>query len=239
MRKPTIVILHGWGLSGEKFLPLVDELKKRGYSVFFPDLPGFGSTEIPSHPLKLEDYARFLYQYLRENNIVEPVLIGHSFGGRVSLKYEKMYPKSVRALILSGTPGFTLSNRRIHAFLLAAKLGKRIFSLPILSRLKETAQSLLYYFGGSQDFYKAHGVMRETFKNIVHEELLSCMKRVAVPCLLIWGENDILVPIKVAYLMKTAISGSQLVIILKADHAVSYKQPKVFSDSVENFLKTI
>ena len=240
MKKPTIVILHGWGLSGEKFVPLASELKKRGYRVFFPDFPGFGSTEIPSHPLKLEDYARFLDQYLRENKIVQPVLIGHSFGGRVSLKYEQMYPKSVRALILSGTPGFTPINRkRLLSFILLAKIGGAFWSLPPFSLFKGVVQRWYYYLVGAREFYRAEGSMRQTFKNIVAEELTSTMESVNIPCALIWGENDAIISVAIAQKMISTIPGAQLSIIPNVDHRVPYKQPGIFADYVEKFLKTL
>ncbi len=240
MKKSTIVILHGWGLSGEKFVPLAAELKKRGYQVFLPDFPGFGATKIPDHPLYLEDYARFLDQYLRENKIVQPVLIGHSFGGRVSLKYEQMYPKSVRALILSGTPGFThINSKKLLSFILLAKIGGAFWSLPPFSLFKGTVQRWYYYLVGAREFYRAEGSMRQTFKNIVAEELTSIMESVSIPCALIWGENDTIVPIRVAEKMKSTISHAQLSIIPHTDHGVPFRQPSIFTDCVEKFFKTL
>ena len=94
-----IVILHGWGLS-VKHLPLQQCLKSKATG-YLLGLAGFGASKMPEHPLTLSDYARFLDEYLKMNQIVQPILIGHSFGGRVSLKYNELYPKHTRALILS------------------------------------------------------------------------------------------------------------------------------------------
>jgi pimeloyl-ACP methyl ester carboxylesterase len=66
MEKPSIIILHGWGLSGEKFTGLQHELASLGYRVFAPDLPGFGKSIVPSRPYYLSDYVDF-YGYLCKN----------------------------------------------------------------------------------------------------------------------------------------------------------------------------
>ncbi len=240
MKKSAIVILHGWGLSGETFLALVEEFKKRGYQAFAPDFPGFGAASIPAHPWNLADYAKFLHEYLETNHIRHPILIGHSFGGRVALKYEQKYPKSVRALILSGTPGFSPTNRKkLLIFISLAKIGATFWSLPIFKFFKKTVQTWYYCLIGVREFSRAKGVMRQIFKNIVQEELVSPMKAVQVPCALIWGENDPIIPVDIAQKMLSVISGSKLFIIPSSDHAVAYRQSGVFADYVEKFLKDI
>ncbi len=240
MKKVPIVILHGWGLSGEKFSPLADVLKKRGYAVFTPDFPGFGSSDMPDHPLTLSDYARFLHEYLQKNSIECPILIGHSFGGRVSLKYQQMYPKSIRVIILTGTPGFTpIHRKKLLAFILLAKIGGAFWSLPPFCLFKETVQRWYYYVVGAREFYRAEGSMRQTFKNIVREELTSAMKSVNIPCALIWGGNDTIVPIRIAQKMSEVIPGATLISIADADHGVPFRQPGIFSDKVEEFIKSL
>lgn len=239
MSKPAIIILHGWSLSGKTFFPLAEELVKHGYQVFVPDLPGFGSSLLPSKSLSLSDYADFLEDYILEKKLKSPALIGHSFGGRVSLKYLQMHPKSVRALILSGTPGYSpVSRKKLIFFIHLAKVGGAIFSFPVLSFFQDTIRRLYYYVVGARDFYRADGVMRETFKSVVAEELVTPMQSVSVPCLLLWGEEDTLVPVSVAEKMRQTIPGAKLV-VLPGDHGVSFRRPVLFSQSVIDFLKQI
>jgi pimeloyl-ACP methyl ester carboxylesterase len=240
VKKPPIVILHGWGLSGERFAPLRQLLEKHGYTVFAPDLPGFGKTDPPLRPLHLSDYAEFLREYMQKNNIVNPVLIGHSFGGRVSLKYQKLFPKTIRALILTGTPGYTpVARKKIIIFVTIAKIGKFFLSFPLLIPLQENIRKWYYYVVGARDFTRAEGVMREIFKNIVREDLVSCMESIQDPCLLVWGENDRITPLWIARRMNTVIGGSQLVVIPDIGHGVPFQQPHRFVEAIENFLKTI
>lgn len=236
--KSPIVILHGWGLSGKTFTPLADALKKRGHRVFAPDMPGFGEAAQPEKPLTLADYARFLDGFLRKMKIEHPILVGHSFGGRVSLKYNELHPKNVRAFVLSGTPGFTpIPKKKLLLFIALAKVGKFLFSIPPLSLLQDAVRRWYYYVVGAKEFFRAEGAMRETFKNIVKEDLVTAMEAVDIPTLLLWGEYDIIVPVAIAQRMRQVIAGSELVVIPEADHGVPFKQPEVFTSYIERFLK--
>ena len=238
--KHPIVILHGWGLSAKTFELLISELRGHGFPVWAPDFPGFDSLHIPTKPLTLANYADFLDIYLRKHHIEKPILIGHSFGGRVALKYQLKYPKNVGALVLTGTPGFTpISRKKLAIFITLAKIGGTLFSLPLLYRLKDRVRLWYYYIVGARDFYRAEGVMRETFKQIVREELVTSMKKVHVPMLLVWGAQDIIVPVSIAEKMNETIANSRLIILPGCGHNVSYKSPKEFVSSIYDFLLSL
>lgn len=240
MKSYPLVILHGWGLSGAIFDPLSDVLRKKKFTVYSPDLPGFGKSKLPDHPLQLADYAVFLDTYLKKYHIDHPILIGHSFGGRVSLKYNQMYPKTVRALILSGTPGFTpIPKKKLLLFITLAKVGGFLFRVPPMSYFQDAVRKWYYYVVGAKEFFRAEGTMRETFKHIVKEDLVTAMEAVDIPTLLLWGECDIIVPITIAERMHQVISGSELNVIPVADHGVPFNQPEVFGTYVDRFLKTL
>jgi pimeloyl-ACP methyl ester carboxylesterase len=238
--KLTIIILHGWGLSGEKFSGLKTELEKNGYAVFAPDLPGFGHAAVPDHVYTLSDYAQFLDEFLKKNHVQKPVLLGHSFGGRVSLKYQMDYPDHVRALILTGTPGFTpVPRKKILISMAIAKAGKLIFSVWPLSVLRETVTRQYYYLVGARDYYRANGVMRDIFKRIVQEDLKATLPAVHVPCLLLWGADDIITPLWIARKMKESIAGAVLTVIPESDHGVSYKMPEKVIPFIRSFLNQV
>lgn len=235
--KPTIVILHGWGLSKLRFAPLIQEFESRKYIVVAPDFPGFGESTQPTRPLTLNDYVDFLWEFLQTNNVKHPVFIGHSFGGRVSLRYNTMHPKSVRTLILTGTPGFTpIPRKKLLLFISMAKIGKILFSIPGLSFFMTSVRRWYYYVVGAKEFNKAQGYMKDTFKHIVSEPLINDMTNIDIPCYLLWGQNDTIVPISIAKRMAQCIKGAQLRIIPDMDHGIPYKHPKIFADEVEKML---
>jgi pimeloyl-ACP methyl ester carboxylesterase len=168
----SVIVLHGWGLSAGTFAPLQVLLEKKGYRVYVPDFPGFGKSKTPLTPVNLSFYVRFLHTFIQKHAITNPVLIGHSFGGRVALKYQYAYPGIVRALIFTGTPGFTpTARKRLIFFILLAKIGKGIASIPPFCFFQKSIRSWYYYLAGARDYYRAKGVMQDTFKNIVQEEL--------------------------------------------------------------------
>ncbi len=235
--RSPIVILHGWGLSGKTFGPLAAALTKRGYRVWSPDLPGFGDSTTPEKPLTLADYVRFLEEYLKKHRIEKPIFIGHSFGGRVSLKYNELHPNHVRALILSGTPGFTpIPKKKLLLFITLAKIGKFLFAIPPLHLVQDAVRRWYYYFVGAKEFFRAEGAMRETFKNIVNEDLVTAMEAVDIPTLLLWGEYDIIIPVSIAQRMHQVIVGSEVIVLPEADHGVPFKQPEVFASYIERFV---
>ena len=148
------------------------------------------------------------------------------------------YSDTIEALILSGTPGLgedLTTKETIYLFL--AKVGKIFFSTPIISVCGNLARKFLYRLVGSYDYYNSTGILMETFKNIVAYRLESLLNKINIPTLLIWGKDDKIVSVKVAYGMDKLIKNSKLVVINNARHAVSWTHPKEFADEVEKFLK--
>ena len=98
-KKDTVVLLHGWGQNIEMMKPLADGLDN---DIVIIDLPGHGKSEEPKYAWDLYDYVDCLKQILESLKIKKPILIGHSFGGRISLLYASKY--DVKKLILFGSP---------------------------------------------------------------------------------------------------------------------------------------
>lgn len=240
MKKPAIIILHGWGLSAQRFMPLARELTGDGWRVLVPDLPGFGKSATPVRPFALSDYCEFLHTFIHKKKLGRVVLLGHSFGGRVSLRYANMYPGDVSGLILTGTPGVTpVPRRRLMLFIVVAKIGKAILSIWPLSILQNKIRLWYYYLVGAREFYRASGVMRDTFKLIVKEELTEFMRGIRVPCLLVWGALDRITPVWIAEKMHDLIEKSELVIIADRDHGVPFKDSRLFVSRITPFLHTL
>ncbi len=233
-----ILILHGWNLQGSRFDPLKQVLRKHGYRVFAPDFPGFGAEPAPSEPWHVADYARFLKGYVDRQGIKKPVLIGHSFGGRVALAFSAAYPQEARMLVLTGTPGFSpVPAKKMRFFLVLAKIGGAVFTIPIISLFADFARKVLYRAAGAREFYRAEGSMRQTFKYIVQDDLLEFMQSVRVPCHLVWGELDTIVPIRVAEHMKDVIPGATLTVIPATNHGVPFANPDLFYSAIARYLR--
>jgi len=237
MKEKHLIILHGWNLSGKRFDPLAREFKKMGYRVFAPDFPGFGEEPMPTIPWHVADYAQFLHSYIEKRKIQNPILVGHSFGGRVALKYAELYPKEVSKIVLTGTPGFSpIPSRKLRFFLVISKIGGFVFALPGLNAVADKARKWLYYVAGAREFLRAEGAMRQTFKYIVSDDLVVAMTAVRVPVQLVWGEKDTIVPLAIAQRMTGVIPHAKLSIIPDTDHGVPFRQAELFVSYVKQFL---
>lgn len=96
-----VVFLHGWGLGYRAYHEVLDRLEAQGTRVIAPALPGFGGTgDLPHREPGLRDYADWLDAFLAGVGLDESaVVVGHSFGGGVAIKFAHRHPARVRALV--------------------------------------------------------------------------------------------------------------------------------------------
>ena len=81
-----VFLLHGWGCTGEIFKHIAQVLST-AYTTYSFDFPGFGASDEPTEVWGVEEYTRMVEQFARDNGIQRPALMGHSFGGRVSIVF--------------------------------------------------------------------------------------------------------------------------------------------------------
>lgn len=232
---PTILILHGWGSSAKRWSKVKEILTEKGLKVIIPDLPGFGENPPPPNPWSVDNYVEWVKKF--SQNFAPFFLAGHSFGGRVAIKFAIQYPEKIKSLILCSSagirpnPGF----KTIIIFWLA-KIGNAIFTSKILARFKDGARNLFYIFLRHHDYVKADGAMKETIKKVLDEDLLNDLSKIKVKTLLIWGERDKLVPLKYAQVFKEKIENSELEIIPKIGHSPHLEVPEKLSEILVNFI---
>lgn len=231
----SIVILHGWGLHGGVYGELKKLLEKEGFKVFIPDLPGFGKEPLRSQTMMFDDYVSFVDEFLKSKKIVKPIIVGHSFGGRVALKYAFKYPERVNKLVLAGTPVIRsrVFKRKISRIFSIA--GGQLFRF-LPKTTKDFLRKLLYSLVGEWDYYKA-GPLKQVFKNIISEDLVSYAKNVKIPVLLVWGENDRVVPVSDMKKIVKIIPHATFLIVKDAGHKLPYEKPEAFVKAIKQFLQ--
>jgi len=217
-----VVLLHGWGQN----LQMMDPLGKNilGKRITILDLPGFGCSENPDFAYTIDDYTSLLHEFLKELEIKNPILIGHSFGGRISISYASKYP--VRKLVLFGSPFI-----KREADTLKVKILKKLKKIKILNHLAEYMKGHM----GSSDYRNAKGVMREVLVNVVNSDLTECAKKITAPTLLIWGNNDEAVPVAEAKELEKLILDSAL-IVLNGTHYCYLENLNHIKVILENFI---
>ncbi|MEN9561613.1 MAG: hypothetical protein RIQ56_886, partial [Candidatus Parcubacteria bacterium] len=127
---PVVLMLHGWKDDMHTFDQIVPPLLSH-YRVVRLDLPGFGGTEIPKRTWQVSDYARFVDAFVQKLRIDVDVLIGHSFGGRVSIKGVGTGLLKPKKLVLIASAGIARKRKLRNKLLtLGAKIGKVVTAVP-------------------------------------------------------------------------------------------------------------
>ena len=181
--KRNIVLLHGWGQNIEMMNPIGTKLEKDA-TITVIDLPGHGKSEEPKEAITIYDYCDVVKELLDKLKIKKPILIGHSFGGRISIIYASLY--DTEKLILLGAPCIR-KNTKVS---LKVKMLKTLKKVPGLNKMEGFAKKHI----GSRDYKNASETMRKILVNTVNEDLTECAKKIKCPTLLIWGTNDQAVP---------------------------------------------
>lgn len=218
-----LLILHGWGASSDSWVEVQKKLSKK-YKVICPDLPGFGKSEMPPLPWGVEDYKDWVVQFLKALQIDDFLLIGHSFGGRISIKLSS--EGFVEKMVLCAPAGIKIK-RDVKTSLLLL-LSKATPLKPL--------KKIFYFLIRKRDYAKAKGVMRETMKKVVSEDLTSLLPRIEAETLLIWGREDKLIPVKYANIFKKEIKNSRLLVIEKAGHSPNLNTPDKLTEEIFKFL---
>ncbi len=206
-KKSTIVLLHGWGQNIEMMKPLGDFFK-RNHRVIIIDLPGHGKSHEPTFDYSIYDFAIVINELLKKLKVTNPILIGHSFGGKIALLYSSLF--QVNKLVVLGSP-YRKSQKQDSVKL---KLLKGLKKIPFLQPFEEFAKNRM----GSSDYRNASKIMRQTLVNSVSFDLSNDVKKITAPTLIIWGSRDEAVPLKEAEDLEKLISNAGLVVIENATH---------------------
>jgi pimeloyl-ACP methyl ester carboxylesterase len=209
----TVLALHGWGRSRSDW---VDTLP--GFSALAVDLPGFGLSPAPATGQGSPWYAEQLMPLVAE--LDRPVLVGHSFGGRVAVHIAAARPDLVGGLVLTGAPLVRLGSPRKPAagFRFVRRLN-RLGLLPdaYLDRARDKY--------GSADYRATEGVLRDTFVTLVNENYdpqLESISSAGYPVALVWGAEDDQAPLAVAEAIKTRVPRASLVAVAGGGHLLGH-----------------
>jgi pimeloyl-ACP methyl ester carboxylesterase len=230
-----IFLLHGWGCTGEIFKHIASVLAT-AYTTYSFDFPVFGASDEPAEVWGVEEYTRLVEQFAKEDGIERPALIGHSFGGRVSIVYASR--NEVSRLVLVDAAG--VKPKRPLKYYWKVYTFKAMKWLCNTFLPKEKAQAVIdrrRKGAGSSDYNNASPMMRAILSKVVNEDLTHLMPAIKAPTLLFWGNLDTATPLSDAKTMERLIPDAGLVVAHGTGHFSFLENQGLFTAVIKNFFK--
>ncbi len=231
-----LILMHGWGCD-HTTVRSIAATAARSHKVYNIDLPGFGASPEPSSVWSVYDYAAIIEEFVRTENLDAPVLIGHSFGGRIAIIYGSRN-KTEKIVLVDAAgikPHRSLSYYyKVYSFKTAKAAMRLIFG-------REGAQKRIDAMRarrGSSDYAAASPRMRAIMSRVVNEDLSPLLPKVTAPTLLIWGENDTATPLADAKKMNRLLPDSGLVSFPGCGHYSFLDNPGQFARVLASFLNS-
>jgi len=219
-----IILLHGWGQNIEMMKPLGDAFCDR-FRITILDFPGFGQSEEPKEAWTIDKYSLMLEEFVKQTGIKKPIVMGHSFGGRVAIRYSAR--NNIDKLVLFGSPCI----RTNEDLSLKVKILKKLKTLPGMNKFGEFMKQYI----GSRDYKAASPIMRQTLVEVVNEDLSKYAREIEEPTLLIWGEQDTEAPVSDAKELEKIMMDAALIILPGTHYAYLENLARVIT-ILDNFI---
>ena len=231
-----LLLMHGWGAQGSSFAPIQARLE-RHFRCYSFDFPGFGQSEEPPSAWGTAEYTDFVRQFIQELGLQSPILIGHSFGGRIAIRLASTgaFPK----VVLVDSAG--IRPKRSWDYYLKVYVYKSFKAvLTNTPGLKSQSEEILERYrkrSGSSDYQNASNIMRAVLIKVVNEDLRHLLPKITAPTLLVWGERDDATPLGDGRLMESLIPDAGLIVLKNAGHYSYLDRLHDFLVILDNFLQ--
>ena len=229
--KPVIFIHGASGSSSSWYFQ--KEYLKRFMEVILLDLPGHGKSAGDGCD-QLEEYRDAVHGALMSLGLSTCFLVGHSMGGAIAMLFALTYPDLIDGLVLVATG----AKLRVLPEILQGILGDKegtVCKIAELAFSKKTSASVIE--SGFREMMKCR-------KEVIHGDFSSCeqfnvmsrIRRITVPTLILCGEDDLLTPVRYSEFLHAEISDSKLVRILDAGHLLMIEKPDSVNSAIQAFV---
>lgn len=255
--KETIIFIHGLGSYLPAWKKNIEELRNH-YRCIAVDLPGYGKSSKLPHDGSMTFYAGIINKFIEKLNLGKVIVAGHSMGGQIAMVMALYHPEKVKALILAAPAGFeaftegqkqwfrnvmTLDGvKKTTAEDIQTNLAWNFYNLPADAEFMITDRLGMR---SASDFEAYCHAVVQSVNGMVNEPVLPFLDKIKQPTLIIFGENDNLIPNrflnpgptrKIAEKGAALIPGSKLVVLPKTGHFVQYESYKKFNREVREFI---
>ena len=250
-----IIFLHGLGGTLYTWRHLVGPLAPH-YRLILFDLKGAGKSPKPfDDKYSMFDQAELIYRFIRQNDMRDVTLVGHSFGGGVALlvalKLSQQNPSRLSRLILIDTVSYPQKLPGVIRMLRMPLVGwLGLYLIPDKTKVQNMMESMYYddskinpadveAYAAPLPLPGAKYALRQTARQIIPDnidEIIGTYPRIKVPTLIIWGREDKIIPLENGVRLHHAISTSQLVVIEHCGHDPPDERPEEVEAAMRKFL---
>ena len=253
--KPLIILVHGLGdWAAETWRQFIPDLSKDFHVVCF-DLPGFGRSSKANKLYSPDNYVRFINFISQRYHNRSFILVGHSMGANIALRYAATYPEKVDRLMLLDAAG--ILHRLAYAqflqhygikilpeFYKGQRSDLESISDLLLGPLAENAglleigeQLMLEQpalrenlLGGEPNAIAAYAMIMTDYSRI--------LETIKTPTLIVWGGRDAVTPMRTAKVLATKLPNAGLIVFESAGHSPMIEEPARFSTVLNKFTKS-
>jgi len=252
---PPIVFVHGLSGSWQNWLEQLPVFARDHRVVAF-DLPGFGASEMPSEPITISGYARFVDELLSALGMSSAAVVGNSMGGFIGAELAIAFPERVERLVLVSAAGLTIEHQRDERVLALLKsLDKRLAAYAgwfgtrseVLARRPRARRMLLALVAYRPDQLPPALVAEQirgsgkpgfvpALDALTSYPIRDRLPEIACPTLIVWGTEDRLVPVSDADEFARLIPNSRKVVWTQTGHMAMLERPEAFNRLLAAFL---
>jgi pimeloyl-ACP methyl ester carboxylesterase len=239
--KENLLLIHGLGASAERWEHVIPQFAKN-YRVLVPDLIGFGLSDKPLVDYTTDYLSDFIRKFLKKLNIDSVTIIGSSLGGQIGAEFTYQNNSMVDKLVLISPSGIMKhSTPALDAYVMAALYpsdSSASNAFQIMSGSKNIDKKTIKGFVQRMKLPNAKMAFMSTLLGLKDAEIIS-EKLVSIksPTLIIWGENDPIIPIKYAQSFVSEIDDCRFVKMENCGHTPYVEAPDEFYKIVSDFLK--
>ncbi|MHB1525747.1 MAG: alpha/beta fold hydrolase [Candidatus Dormibacteria bacterium] len=233
---PPVVLLHGWGASAASFNGLLRQSRSRRRLVAL-DLPGFGESPIGDGGWTTAAYSQLVREWLSTRGWDRFSLLGHSYGGSVSIRIAAEAGLQPDRLLLCSASGIRPAAQATPGLRVRSFKALRAFAGWLPAPASRLAEEWLTQRFGSADYRAASPELRRTLVAAVREDLSPQASQLSVPTLVIWGARDTELPLEPhGRRLEALIGPAELVVFESSGHFPFLDEPGRFARVFDAFM---
>ena len=240
---PTVVFLHGIGADSESFAFQLEAFATAGYHAVSWDMPGYGRS-LPLTPMTFPGLAKRLRQLLEELNVSAVHMVGHSIGGMIVQQLARTAQDKLLTMVLAQTsPAFGSKDGEFQRKFVT----ERLQPLQQGQSMADIATEVLPSLVGVDPDRKGVELAQKCMSRVPNDSYVAAVKclvefegrdhlpLIAVPTLVLAGENDSNAPVSMMKKMAKKIPGAEFTVIPGAGHLAPMGNPDEFNHAVLDF----